>query len=251
MKKEIPDVYRYSFKRGYEHKPFLITDRLHKLGPVKQWEILVREVEKAEFGIRNGSAVLFNCFDDTKAGGTHSVGAIYDPQIDRLIIEIPNEPVQKGGRFPSVLHAIEIAVATIRLAYKDNAYLPEIEFISNDLFNTPRNHMVVLIPLTVDPNLTNAVIFHPQARHISPEALAKVYYFNFVKRDLNLTRDLLRHTMLVQSRFNEDRPQEKYQINVMTLSKKEAQSRFNLLNPSRIAFWDDTTANRDINILLK
>ena len=239
---------------------------LRALNQEQQWKIVRHEVNKAADTICTGKPVSFYLIENTKAGGIHGVKALYMPSSARAFIEVPEEPEVRGGRFPSVLHTAEIIAATARLAHKkepkpipgetivyqkDETIYPTIEFIRPGSFNllqeldTP--HETSLVPLTVDPSKTNAVIIHTQARHIDPRKLASEYY-EIMKNDPDLPNDLLRHTILYNPQLWEDQLPSKHHVAVGTLPKELAQNRFKLAQTVRIASWDwnqpDTNSSR-------
>lgn len=220
-----------------------VLSHLHGLSQKEQWVMLRQGFERAADLVQRGELVAFHLVDDTVAGGAHLVRALYSPGEARALIEIPEESHKPGGRFPTVLHALEVIAAAVGLANQtdksfnpngDTIYpqpaipYPDIEFVTA-LNGQAKDAHGVLIPLTVDPDKTNLVAIHPQARHINPEGLAIAYY-QVIQGDTELTGDLMRHTMLVQARNR----REKHDVGLSVVTKAE-KPELRLNFPGRIA----------------
>ncbi|MGI8420302.1 MAG: hypothetical protein ACR2LN_06725 [Candidatus Levyibacteriota bacterium] len=221
---------------------------LRHLTQKEQWSLIRQELEKAVDIISLGKAVMFFLVDETAAGGSHTVKAFYNPRAKKVLLEIPKEPLQKGGRFPTVLHALEIIVGAIDLANKrrkrdQKIPYPEISFVKV-LKKSMKKSDVSVIPLTVaETKKANIIAFHPQARHIDPETLARAYY-HIIQTDNTLPRDLIRHTMLVQT-LSGNRPRDKHSITV-TVLPKDATQVYKLIHPGRITRWFNPNAVTNI-----
>lgn len=214
-----------------------------------RWDIIRQEYRQAREAIESGSPVIFYLVDNTSAGGPHVIRALFSPIFDGLVVEIPQEDQYQSGRFPTVLHALEVASTVNKLAGADR--LPRsLKFLDSEEFNKAEKQVVgpniALIPLIVDPDSTNLVVFHPQARKIDPRAVALGYYE--LIPSLKLEKDLLRHTMLVAPRNNVERPDYHGEIVVDIWDHQQIGYYFNLLNPGRIKTWElsKTSANYDV-----
>ena len=246
-----------------------VVDFLHKLPEEDAW-IMVRDgLDRAAMALHRRTPVVYLLVDDTAAGGAHAVRAIHDPETRQVVVEIPQESGQKGGRFPTVLHTLETIVNATRLAHgkkhgvtQDHGMVypdgevkyPAVTFMAGSSFgeklrNSDR-HERVFIPLTVNPPRTNALIFHPQARHIRPQEFAYAYY-EMIQTDPDLDRDKLRHTMLYQAVDIADR-RDKHEVALEVLLTSQAHGRFRVMNSGRISGnWEDSEAVKTLSLRRK
>lgn len=244
MAVEIYRLYAKSLGRPEKVPLSEILRILHGLSQEEKWAMIRQGIGRAADMVSQEKPVLFFLVDETSAGGYHFVRALYDPQERSALIEIPEESHQQGGRFPTVLHALEVIVGTVALANQieksftpngaiiyphKGSVFPDVNFIP-DLNEQANKTEVVLVPLTVDTSRTNVVAFHPQARHINPEALARAYY-QVIQNDTDLPKDLIRHTMLVQAENTLDG---KNEVTVSILTK-EAARQYSLMRTERIS----------------
>lgn len=230
-----------------DYKPYLhgVLKFLHGINEEDRWAIVKKGMDRSVNILGRGRPVLFFLVEETKAGGPHAVQALYDPKERAAILEIPEEPEQQGGRFPTVLHAVEMIASVTKLAnQRMELPHPQVRFVDR-LRGRIQELGVVLIPLTLDTDRSNIIAFHPQARHIDPETLAYAYYEG-IKADTELPEDLIRHTMLVQA-LNGDKPLTKNEVTLRVLPHEET-GNYRLMYPGRIARWSSSNVNRYISL---
>lgn len=201
----------------------------------QQFALMSREMHYAGEAIRRGEPVLFLSVDDTPAGDAHHVSALYEPEKSIFSIEIPDEPSdifakdgqqysRKGGRFPTVLHTVEMFVVAFKLAEKSAFSLrreldgtrdithPQLKFVKKEdeeslasrLHKYSKETLAIAItPLTYQPNTSNVLIFNKnaQGRDINPRAIAQIHY-DAMQADAEIADVLLRHTMLLEGRVD-------------------------------------------------
>lgn len=230
-----------------------IVSRIKILPQKKQFELMQREIETAVEGLIRGMPVLFLAVDDTPAGDAHAVSALYSPDRGTFAVEIPDEPGditgkdgqkynRSGGRFPTVLHTIEMFVVAAKLA--GGSQYPELEFIrKNDshpfyerLDDSDRCPFgIAIIPLTYQPQTSNALFFNKNTRKINPQAVANAHY-DAMQSDTNLSATLLRHTMLLEGTIEGGN-------NVLGIGVMDGADtkKYKLFRTARIQPWDDIT----------
>lgn len=199
-----------------------VIQRLRILTQRQQFTLMQQEVLRAAKAIAHRKPVLFLSYDDTPAGDVHCVSGIYEPETNSFGIEIPNEPsdiddgsgktyTKRGGRFPTVLHTIEMLVASCKLVEKigeplenEKPVFPELEFLNTEIFDdrlNARGHLPVTsrIPLIYQPLTSNVLFFNKNARgrDMSAGAIAQAHY-DAMRADANIPEVLLRHTMLLE-----------------------------------------------------
>lgn len=227
--------------------------RVSLLNEEAVWNMVQEEVAAASEAIERGKSVLFNFYDQTSAGGSHAVLAYYEGERNAVTVEIPDEsvivfPQEKvsiGGRFPTVLHAVEIAVLVARTSgrKRDHAVsiYPRIKFGNrNDIrklvVDGSGGKHLATVPLTVNPARTNVIVLHQQIRSNLARA-AKIVgaHYQVLQGDAELGADILRHTMLVQpSRTLGLGPTKKTDFWIGTLPHHMVSSNFPLAHPGRI-----------------
>lgn len=200
----------------------------------QRWEIMRREYHRAAEMASWGIPSLFLLVDQTKAGGAHLVRALLHPVFEMVMVEIPEE--NQSGKFPTVLHALEVADTVARPSHPRAKFLHHSELF-DQVVGQIRGFNVAFIPLIVDPARTNCVIFNKQARPLDPETVAQKYHQLLAHMDL--TTDLMRHTMLVipQSDFQHAYV-DKNELAVEIWPHREIGRYFNLIHPGRIGSWD-------------
>lgn len=219
----------------------------------RTWQIVYAEIEAASKAISRRVSVLFDIYDQTTAGGKHSVLAYYDADANEATFEIPNDQVvvfpedevSVGGRFPTLLHAIEVVTLvarTVKLNRQQLDYYPNLNFRSrNDIKNLvvsgdrKKQHLAML-PLTVHPTRTNVIVLHQQARGNMVDA-AKIVaaHYQLQIRDDSIVNDVLRHTMITQpSRQLGVGPEEKNKFWIGLLPHSISSLNFPLFNSARI-----------------
>jgi D-amino-acid oxidase len=230
---------------------------LSRLSQERQWAILRQELQTAAAALLQGESLFYWSIDKTPRGENHYVGAFFDPQVKRLTVEIPQEPEdpkKKGGRFPTVLHTVEMVVATIQLANDLNSLTrsgqsipyPVIEFVGND-GNSPLTEkaaqvappVVIFIPLTIDSGYSNVLILQPNARgsYLSPAAITQGYY-QILQQDKELLTHLLRHTILLRPKSPEKGLTDR-DIQVSVLPKEVAEQDYDLSDLGRLREWEE------------
>lgn len=200
--------------------PYTTIEQLKTLSQKEQFNMMQREVGSAAKAIGQGRPVLFISCDDTPAGDAHWVTGLYDPYAKSFAIGIPPEPSdaigrdgktysRKGGRFPTVLHAVEMFVVAHKIAEQafdrqDTTY-PDLEFVSKDIFRSRlygKEDLLVRsrVPLTYQPENSNVLFFNKTAkgRDINPIAIAQSHY-DAIQSDETIAEELLRHTMLLEN----------------------------------------------------
>lgn len=218
----------------------------------KRWEIMRQEFQRGAEAVSNGKPVSLFLVDNTRAGGAHLVRAFLNPLFNAALVEIPEE--NQPGRLLTVLHALEVAVTIKQLAHaanpnaSDNLSYPAIRFVKACEFDMAvqqiPDHEIALMPLIVNPDRTNCVIFHPNAKHLDPQAIAYGYYSVLARMDL--TADLMRHTMLVTPRNPDYGPDSNKGVAVEVWAHREIGHFFSLLNPGRIGLWHSDRQPRPI-----
>jgi len=225
---------------------------LTTLNHEERFDRVKQGIKEASELIRAERAFVINIADITKAGGLHNIRLLAKPMKREVCVEIPEEPIMtegiKGGRTPTILHAIELIVLSYKLAQKK---FPTLSF---KLYKTDpydeKDTLIprIFIPLTIDPPKTNIIIFHTQVPHINPELLAQSW-FEIMKQDESLENDFIRHTILVMpvsstdqhqnNYFQIDQPKLKTQAHIIVLPKEIAQdrSRFRVMHLNRISRW--------------
>lgn len=205
-----------------------------------RWNAIRQEYQRATEAVANGKPVLFFLVDYTAAGASHLIRVIFSPAFAAEVVEIPAEDEFQGGRFPTVLHALEVVSTVHQLAGGNKDDLPRLKFMPSNKFyqvvqqvNQPE---IVIMPLIVNPKKTNLVIFHTQARRIDPKAVALGYYQ--VLPRLDLEDDLLRHTMLVTPSNGLMKPDNRTEVLVDVWHHNQVGLYFNLLNVGRIRPWN-------------
>lgn len=216
------------------------VDSIVALSEEERWEVIRREYQNATKAVHAGSPVLFFLVDKTRAGDSHVIRALFSPIFNGLIVEIPQEDQYQSGRFPTVLHALEVVSTVNKLSGNEN--LPVgLKFLDAEEFNKAQqqisNPEITLVPLIVDPERTNLVIFHTQARKVDPRAIALGYY-KILPR-LGLEEDLLRHTMLVTPQGPLYRPVSHPHVVVDIWEHRLIGDFFSMLNPGRIKSWNN------------
>lgn len=229
------------------------VDSIVALSEEERWEVIRREYQNATEAVQAGSPVLFFLVDKTKAGNSHVVKALFSPTFNGLVVEIPEEDQYQSGRFPTVLHALEVVSTVNKLAGSSSRLPITLKFMDADMFDKAEQQVaqleIAVVPLIIDPQKTNLVIFHPQIRKIDPRAIALGYY-KILPR-LNLEAELLRHTMLVTPRSNSDllKPDSHTEVLVSVFHHYQIGDHFNLLNPGRVKHWNsDITSSYDFNV---
>ncbi len=219
-----------------DYKPYLpdTLKFLRRINDNDRWVIVKQGINRSVDLLSCGRSVLFFLAEETTVGGPHAVQAIYDPQEGVAFLETPEESTEQKGRFPTVLHAIEmIANVTKLVNQRTELPYPQVRFVDR-LRGRVEELELALIPLNLITNRSNVLVFHPQARHVDPETLALAYY-EATKADVQLPEDLIRHTMLVQA-LNGDRPSSKTEVTLRVLLTKET-GKYRLMHPERIARW--------------
>jgi hypothetical protein len=233
---------------------------LRGMSQTDQWLGLKREMHRAVAALLHGRAVVYWLVDHTPAGGRHSILAFHEPRQNEAVIEIPEEPViepcaprvVRGGRFPTVLHAIEAIVLGVKIAQgcglrlcKDSVpktvlKYPSLGFLHRDAFAIRlgvyvSEATIVQIPLTIDPPHTNAIIFRKQARgsYLDARTIALAHYI-IMQHDAWLTEHLLRHTMLIYPKDASIGSANNRMITFETLHHAEICERYNLFFPDRL-----------------
>lgn len=204
-----------------------VVDGFKSQSQPQQFNLIKRAVHSAARAIALHQPVLFLSYDDTPAGDVHCIKGVYEPRSNSFIIEIPEEPSdtraangqvysRKGGRFPTVLHTIEMLVVAQQMAreipfysydnpLKDTPF-PTLKFINEDIqlaklagYGPPGILTISRIPLTYQPPTSNALFFNKTAekKHINPIALANAHY-DAMQKDQALVKEILRHTMLLE-----------------------------------------------------
>lgn len=219
------------------------VEAIEGLEEKNRWEIMRQEFQGGVEAVLKGKPVLFFLVDNTKAGGPHLIRMFLNPLFNAALVEIPEE--NQPGRLPTILHALEAVVTVKQLAHtaypeaSGSLSYPVIRFVKACEFDMALqqipDHEIGLIPLIVDPERTNCVIFHPNARHLDPQAIAYGYYSVLAKMDL--TVDLMRHTMLVTPRNPDYGPDSNKGVTVEAWAHREIGHFFSLLNPGRIGLW--------------
>ncbi|HSX43283.1 MAG TPA: hypothetical protein VLF59_04305 [Candidatus Saccharimonadales bacterium] len=196
--------------------------------------------------------------DDTNAGGKHIVYALIDTLRDEVRVLIPPEPDVtngeagvKGGRFPTVCHAVELVAACCKTAGID---FPKLRFSKDDDTAVVADWQklvegsTIIMPLTINPPNTNVFICHTQVPRIDPQRLLLGWY-EVIKHDKNLVSDPIRHTILVMPKsqsdehkndyFTQDQPPVKTIVMTETLPKDtiDDRSRFRPLHMNRVSRW--------------
>lgn len=206
---------------------------------VDRWSMIKQEFQQASSIATGDTPILFFLVDRTVAGGDHMVRALYHPIFHGVAVEIPMD--NQAGKFPTVLHALEIVSTVSKLSSTRENIQPGLKFLPSQAFDTVVGQIsqpeVVLIPLVVDPERTNLVIFHPQARTLDPESIAYGYWSILPKMDL--VQDLIRHTMLVipQQEHLKPNPNNKNAVAVEIWLHKQIGKYFRLIDMGRIKPW--------------
>lgn len=221
---------------------FPITETATAIASMSQddrWSIIKQEFQKATLIATNDTPILFFLVDRTVAGGDHLVRALYHPIFHGVAVEIPGD--NQAGKFPTILHALETVSTITKLSATKEAGQPGLKFLPSQEFDKIagqiRQPEVVLIPLMVDPERTNLVIFHPQARTLDPESIAYGYWR--VLPEMDLSHDLIRHTMLVTpyQEYLKPNPSNKNAVAVEIWLHKQIGDHFRLIDMGRIKPW--------------
>lgn len=206
----------------------------------QRWEAIKHEFKRTAEITSLGIPTLFFLVDNTAAGGSHVIRALFHPVFEMVVVEIPQE--NQSGRFPTVLHALEVAATFTRLNNEqgnDTVPHPRAKFLQHEPFEKlagqVREVNISLIPLIVNPVKTNCVIFHSQARRLNPETIAQEYHKLLAKVDL--TKDLMRHTMLVTCNNPPYVPVAKDEFVVGVCEHSKVGQHFRLINVGRIGHW--------------
>ena len=259
MAKEILDLYTRSLRTAIAPPTREALGILSVLSAEEKARIVRYELQRAADALLEEKPVLFYTVDQTQAGGAHAVQAFFDPKQNRAVIEVSYSQTDvQSSFFPTVLHALEIITATTQLANgcgnvsqqapndAEKIPYPTVDFANRDSFRKKSEQAVqpepIFVPLTIDTRYTNAIIFHPQARHLKPEAIARAYY-TLLKDDRSLAEDPIRHTMLVWPRYPEDRPTDKNSMTVIVLPSEFSRRRFKLADVRRVTDWAPTNQN--------
>lgn len=265
LKKDFLQIITAPYQRHLlDQKRGELADRglqlLRGLSQLEQWEILRREYRLAAEVLLRNLPLFYWSLDDTPRGGQHHIVALLDRRVNRLIVEIPAEPAdsgKKGGRFPTVLHTLEMAVATIQLAHQSNplagtgqeiAY-PSLEFVASDgqgsfaaISAQFAQAAVMFVPLTIDSAHSNVLILQPNARgrYLSPTDIAHGYY-QIVQQDRELLSHLLRHTIVVRPRSPEKGVTNR-DVQVGVLPKRVAEQDYDLSDLGRLREWREPSS---------
>lgn len=238
------------------------SDIFHEIDSLKEsdrFSLVLEGVARAGSILAAKEPCLLLVVDDTNAGGKHIVYAFIDPIRNEAHIFIPPEPDiangdagVKGGRFPTVCHAVELVAACCKTA---DIKFPELVFseegddtsIVSDWRESTEDSTIIM-PLTIDPPNTNVFICHTQVPRIDPQRLLLGWY-EVIKQDGNLVNDPIRHTILVMPKslsdehkndyFTLDQPPVKTMVMTETLPKDivDDRSRFRPMHMNRVSRW--------------
>lgn len=247
-----------------------IFQALDLLDESQRYESILNGISTAAGALASSETCILIVVDDTNAGGKHKVTTLIDPLNDTAYLEIPPEPNPedvgiKGGRFPTICHAVELIAACYA---KAGVKFPALHFTSevNPLseiadFNEPDDSTTLLMPLTINPPNTNVLICHTQVPHIDPQQLLLGWY-EVIKQDDNLVADPIRHTILVMPRsqtdehtnehFTHDQPASKTLVLAETLPRDvvDDRARFRPLHLNRVSRWGKASELNDCPIPL-
>lgn len=242
---------------GLDSKPNAAkaVDVLSSMSQLEQWELLRQGLEEGAQASSQNRGVLFFQVDNTVAAGPHAVSVLLNPERKVAVVEAPSQ----SERFPTVLHSLEVVTTVEQLKHPQavgadlsELSYPRISFLKEPEFQEEAGRLapqLTLIPLTIDPENTHAVLLHPQARRLNPWALALGYY-NLIQ-GLDLRTDLMRHTMLVTSRGWYNRPKHKRMALVEVLPKAVAQQLFILMHIGRVQPWSGSDPTEEYELVLQ
>lgn len=138
--------------------------------------------------------------DETTAGGVHAAWVSVDLDAALVTVELPEVPDGRdaGAALPTVCHALEIvALAVLRLGVTT----PRLNWVTTGAART-QDHSgdTVVMPLTIDPQETNALVFHTQSRSFEPVNFAASWWRVITDPRFDFGNSLIRHTMLLRPR---------------------------------------------------
>ncbi len=207
----------------------------------KKWKMISEGMEIMIDALRTRRPLATLFFDKTKAGGAHRIATFFSPESKSFYVQIPDEPnpdidgqsVLRGGRFTTMLHALEaIAYATGQSSL--NGYHPVIEIVRQASF--PPESEEIVLPLHVNPDLANFIVIDKQLTSINGNRLLEAYYawYKHFTLDSGMNNaNWLRHTMLVHPK--DSRPQFKQEIGFIMGVQSAIGVTYKLVNPGRIA----------------
>lgn len=251
---------------------FIPTDQLtavdryyESLSALARYKIALDALRKLSKSITKNEICIVSAVDNTKAGGLHSVDVLVMPDREMVFVRVPSEPhadldnsghatVVKGGRNPTILHALEIVIAAYRES--TNTRYPELKFClsEHDIFaiagiEESKAADLLLVPLTFEPANTSALIFHTQATKINPVELSVAWY-RVMQTDATLVSDPFRHTIMVMPvspsngkenpHYEKDQPANRRDLFVEVLPAGIVQDRgrFRAMHLSKISRWE-------------
>lgn len=238
------------------HSPTEVISWLKSKTQQEQHDLMHEEMSSAGRDILKGNPVIFLAFDDTPAGDVHVVSALYDPNNHTFTVEIPEDPPdvikggerysRRGGRFPTVLHTIEMFVVASKLEDIFSPPLTEYGASSYPILNfTPRipDQLIadkdvqdrVIIPLTYQPETANVLFFNKNAKgkDLNPKAIALAHY-DTMQNDGAISRVLLRHTMLLEGEVEGGNKT----VGLTIIDGPETRNH-RLFRTSRLSQWED------------
>jgi len=154
---------------------FITSEQRLTLNEESSWLKIRKSIETLAEKVDYNDVAFFNLHDETAAGGRHSVLVAYDGKQNIANIELPDESivvfpeqeVSVGGKFPTVLHAIEIITLIAKIANKSDLY-PRLQFKKRrdiiGITNEDTESSASILPLTVHTELANVIILHQQVR---------------------------------------------------------------------------------------
>lgn len=159
--KQVRQAHNQYIEGLYNRQMFEATalDHLNELTDDARWLLVQKQVNLAAYKIRLHQPFTLLVADHTPVGGKHIIEAAYDGSTN-VTIGIPENP----GQFPTLFHTLEIIGLAVAKAHPElsNNYWPAISYIEPE--NISQHGDSIVVPLTVDPERTNAVLFHPKAR---------------------------------------------------------------------------------------
>ncbi len=190
------------------------TDRIKsyflRMPHQKRWSVMENSIKQASQELIKDKPIVWLLHDKTSAGLSHDLLAIHQPnkentQDNTAFIEIPDDPENggsKNGRFPTVLHAIDLIVGSVQKVRQMGVMIPyphlhlgKRERLIRVIQNLNQLPFFVSVSLEINPFMTNAVIIHRNKRRIDAEVILHAYY-GMLQIENGLVEDLWRHTML-------------------------------------------------------
>lgn len=199
---------------GAQERRAHLQDHINDMAEEGRWLLLNHEIARIGEHIAQGAPFGVYLYDRTPHGGVHDMFVLYEPPSanfprGRAIIEVPDDPEEaatdsqkRNARIPTMLHGMEAIVEGVQIAQQRHggAAYPDFTFvrrpqIEQALQAKPFDIPIMLLPLEIDPEVSNVFFLHRNGKAFNMLDLVKAHYAA-LQQDGRLIEDGWRHTML-------------------------------------------------------